>query len=231
MSDPAELVLSRMPLPRRLLLESVVAELRHNYPRGRVMVAVDGPTAAGKTTFADDLAVAWRAAGSAVFRASVDDFLRPRADRYARGRDSAEGRYLDSYDYSLLRRVLIEPFRMGGSTGFELRAFDREADRPFVATWTTAGPDAVLLVDGSFLNRPELRGAWHAVIWLDAERAERDRRIEARDGFAPGSATAGRYAGAVDLYMASEPRAAASVLVDNTDPAAPVRAFNDYCVL
>jgi uridine kinase len=231
MTDTPELVLSRMPLARRLLLESVVAELRHNYPRGRVMIAVDGPTAAGKTTFADDLAVAWRAAGSAVFRASVDDFLRPRAERYARGRDSSEGRYLDSYDYSLLRRVLLESFRMGGSTGFELRAFDREADRPFVAEWTTAGPDAVLIVDGSYLNRPELRGVWHAVVWLDAQTAERDRRITKRDGFEPGSPTAGRYAGAFELYAKTEPRAAASVLVDNTDPASPVRAFNDYCVL
>ena len=231
MTDTPELLLSRMPQARRLLLESVVAELRHNYPRGRVMVAVDGPTAAGKTTFADELAVAWRATGTEVYRASIDDFLRPRALRYARGRESAEGRYLDSYDYALLRRVLLDPFRMGGSTGFELRAFDREADRPFVATWTTAGPDAVLLVDGSYLNRPELRGAWHAVVWLDADPAERDRRVEAREGIVPGSPLAERYTGAFELYAKTEPRAAAAVLIENTDPAAPRRAFDDYCVL
>jgi uridine kinase len=228
-ADTPELILSRLAPQRRSLLEGVVGELRHNYPRGRVMVAIDGPTASGKTTFADDLAVAWRAVGGDVFRASVDDFLRPRAQRYARGRDSAEGRYHDSYDYALLRRVLLDPFRMGGSTGFELRAFDREADRPFVADWTTAGEDAVLLMDGSYLNRPELRGVWNAVVWLDADPSERERRIEARDGLAPGSPTAARYTGAFDLYARTDPRTAATILVENTDPQAPRRAFNDFC--
>jgi uridine kinase len=220
-TDTPELQLSRMPAARRRVLEEVVTAIRTGFPRGRVTVAVDGPTAAGKTTFADELSVAWRAAGSSAFRASVDDFLKPRAQRYARGRESAAGRYLDSYDYRLLRRVLLDPFRMGGSTGFELRAFDREADRPFVAQWTTAGPDAVLLVDGSFLNRPELRSVWNAVVWLDADPAERERRIEARDGFAPGSATAGRYTGAHELYLETSPREAATLVVDNSSPAAP----------
>lgn len=223
MREVPPLALARLAPARRELLEAIVAELRRRAPRGRVLVAVDGPTAAGKTTFADDLALAWRAAGADVHRASLDDFLRPRAERYARGRDSAEGRYLDSYDEPLLRRVLLDPFAMGGSTGFELRAFDREADRPFVATWTTAGPDAVLIVDGGFLNRPELRPVWDAVIWLDADPAERERRIHARDGIAPGSAAAARYTGAHALYLETSPREAAAILVENTDPAAPVR--------
>ena len=51
--------------------------------------------------------------GRAVFRASIDGFHRPRAERYARGRDSPEGFYRDSFDYSLFRRVLVEPFRDG----------------------------------------------------------------------------------------------------------------------
>ena len=46
--------------------------------------------------------------GHAVFRASVDRFHRPRAERYVRGEDSAEGYYRDSFDYDLFRRVLID---------------------------------------------------------------------------------------------------------------------------
>jgi uridine kinase len=225
MQETPQLALAALAPERRALLGAVVAELRERFPRGRVRVAVDGPTAAGKTTFADELALAFAAAGRnpEVHRASVDDFLRSRADRYARGRDSAEGRWLDSYDYPLLRRVLLDPFAMGGSTGFELRAFDKDADRPFTATWTTAGPDAVLTVDGSFLNRPELRPLWDAVIWLDADPDERERRVDARDGLTPGSASAGRYTGAHELYLATAPRDAATLWIDNTDPAAPVR--------
>ncbi|GAB3797424.1 hypothetical protein GCM10027605_07310 [Micromonospora zhanjiangensis] len=40
-------------------------------------VAVDGPPAAGKTTLADELAVALRDQGRDVIRATIDDFLFP----------------------------------------------------------------------------------------------------------------------------------------------------------
>ncbi len=45
-------------------------------------VAIDGVTAAGKTTFADELISYVR---RPVLRATVDDFYRPSTERYARG--------------------------------------------------------------------------------------------------------------------------------------------------
>src|SRR4051794_4544921 len=45
-------------------------------------VAVDGPPAAGKTTLADELAVVLRKQGREVIRATIDDFLFPRSQRY-----------------------------------------------------------------------------------------------------------------------------------------------------
>ncbi|PWW64733.1 hypothetical protein DFQ13_103707 [Actinokineospora spheciospongiae] len=63
-------------------------------------VAIDGPPAAGKTTLADELAVVLRAQDRDVIRATVDDFLFPRAQRYRRGRYSAEGCYLDAHDHA-----------------------------------------------------------------------------------------------------------------------------------
>ncbi|HXR45584.1 MAG TPA: hypothetical protein VN759_12280, partial [Pseudolysinimonas sp.] len=99
-TDTPGLQLSRMSPARRDLLAGLAAEILANYARGWRMIAVDGPSGAGKTTFADDLAVALRADGATVFRASVDDFHRPRAERYQRGRFSAEGYYRDAFDYS-----------------------------------------------------------------------------------------------------------------------------------
>jgi uridine kinase len=221
------LQLSRLAPARRLLLQDLAYELLtepHNDSRhGRLLIAVDGPTAAGKTTFADELALAMRVDGATVFRASMDDFLLPRARRYARGRTSPEGRYEDSYDYSLFRRVLVDPFLMAGSTGFVLAGFDRERDVPFESDWQTAPADAVLVVDGSFALRPELRGIWSASIWLDADSDVRDARIAQRDGMVAGSAEAGRYSGAYELYLTTSPRDAASLRIDNTDVDAPER--------
>ena len=50
--------MTRWSPSRRAVLDSLADELLHNYGRGRTIVAVDGPTAAGKSTFADDLAEA-----------------------------------------------------------------------------------------------------------------------------------------------------------------------------
>lgn len=214
---------------RRAALEALAGELLHNYGRGRTMVAVDGPTAAGKSTFADDLAEALRKKGHDVFRASIDDFLKPRALRYAQGRDSARGRYEDAYDYSVFRRVLIEPFVMNGSTGFVTAAWDEHRDRQIEPKWLSGPVDAMLIVDGGYLNRPELRGLWNASIWLDADAKVRSRRMRERDGIEPGTPRAERYAGAQKLYEKTKPREAATIVVDNTDPDAPQRVFSDSC--
>jgi uridine kinase len=221
--------MTRWSPSRRAVLDSLADELLHNYGRGRTVVAIDGPTASGKSTFADDLAVALRKKGHEVFRASIDDFLKPRALRYARGRDSPQGRYEDAYDYSVLRRVLIEPFAMNGSTGFVTAAWDEDRDRQVEPKWLTGPVDAMLIVDGSYLNRPELRGLWNASVWLEADAAVRSQRMLDRDGIAPDSARAERYEGAQRLYEKTKPREAATSIIDNTDPDAPRRIFADSC--
>lgn len=67
-------------------------------------VAVDGVDAAGKTTLAAQLASRLRGAS----RVTADEFLRPTDERYARGRESPEGYYLDSFDLGSLRRAVLE---------------------------------------------------------------------------------------------------------------------------
>ncbi len=213
---------------RRDVVVSVADELLHNYSKGRVIIVVDGPTAAGKTTFADDLAVALRATKHAVFRASIDDFLKPRAERWTQGRESAAGRYDDSYDYSVLRRVLVEPFKLGGSAGFVTAAFDGERDVPVEPKWQTGPPDAILIIDGSYLLRPELRGLWNASIWLDAGDSVRGGRMADR-GILNGTPRADRYEDAFAIYEKTRPRAIATITVDNTDADHPRRVFSDSC--
>ena len=138
-------------------------EVRRQYRGGRVILGVDGVDGAGKTVFADGLAQVFAEDGSTVFRSSIDGFHRPRSERYARGRKSPEGFYRDSYDYATFRRVLIDPFREGWQTaatiGFQLEAFDVARDAAVESAWVAAPRDAVLIVDGIFLHRPQLRGS------------------------------------------------------------------------
>ncbi|GAA1670180.1 uridine kinase [Microbacterium lacus] len=227
----------RLPTtPVTTLLRSLRDEVRQHNRGGRVIIAVDGIDGAGKTVFADSFADVFAEDGSAVFRASIDDFHRPRAERYARGRQSPEGFYRDSYDLTTFRRVLIDPFREGGqtgaSTGFQLAAFDVVRDQPVESAWTTAPRDAVLIVDGIFLHRPELRNLWNWSVWLDVPIDVAAQRLALRDGSdpSPSAPSNARYRQGQELYLKeANPRAAASAIVDNTDLAHPSRVWADYC--
>lgn len=201
---------------RRDTIRALADELLQNYAHGRVIVAVDGVDAAVSGPFADDLAVELRALEHDTFRASMGDFLYPRVRREVRGADSAVGRYEDAYDYSAFRRVLLGPFRLAGSTGFSTAFFDAKRDVPFESKWETGPADAVLVVDGEFLLRPELKGIWNFSVRLDSavEQAEEPPR----------------EAGAEALYeQEAGPRAAASAIVNVGDPDHPRRVFADSC--
>lgn len=201
-------------------LDALSTEILQTYGIGRSIVAVDGASDSGAAAFADDLAAAMRIPGQSrpghrVFRASLDNFRNPRSHWESQDPNSAAAYYSEAFDYSVLRRVLIDPFRASGSTGFVLAAFDAKRDAPIQPKWTSAGPDAVLVIDGVFLNRPELAGLWNYSIWLENPDSE------------PGE---GAAAEANALYAAeARPRAAAVAILDNRDPEHPRRSFADFC--
>jgi uridine kinase len=201
---------------RRDTIHSLAEELLQNYAHGRVIVAVDGVDPAVSGPFADDLAFELRDLDHDTFRASMADFLCPRVRREMRGADSALGRYEDAYDYSAFRRVLLGPFRLAGSTGFSTAFFDAKRDVPYESKWETGPADAVLVVDGEFLLRPELKGIWNFSVRLDSP-------VEEAEESAP-------EAGAEALYEHEvDPRAAASAIVNVGDPDHPRRVFADSC--
>lgn len=191
-------------------------------------VAIDGPDAAGKTTLADELAVALEQAGRQVIRASVDGFHRPRAQRYQRGPDSPLGYYLDSFDHEALLGSLLSPLGPGGSRAYRPAVFDFRTDTPLVAAAEFASERAVLLFDGVFLLRPELNDAWDLRIFVSAGFEETLRRALQRDLALFGSAEEVerryrlRYIPGQELYyQEARPELAADAVIVNDEPAAP----------
>src|ERR1700712_2912928 len=219
-------------LSKSEVIAALADEILHNYGKGRAIVAVDGLDGAGKTVFADALATQLGIGHRAVFRASIDDFHWPRVRRYAKGRDSAEGFYRDSFDYETFKRVLVEPFRTGWIGSFVLQAFDLKRDAPFEPKWSSGPAAALLIVDGIFLNRPELRGLWNYSIWLEVEPDTAAGRVIARDAeaFEHDIANPERYSGGQELYLKeARPREVANAIIDNNDFEHPKRIFADSC--
>src|ERR1700744_5367031 len=93
-------------------------------------VAIDGRSGAGKTVFANELASQLIRLGRPVILTSVDGFHRPKAERYARGRHSAEGYYHDARDLGAVRRLLLDPLGPGGDGWYRTESLDLETDAP-----------------------------------------------------------------------------------------------------
>ncbi|MET8154137.1 uridylate kinase [Actinoplanes sp. NPDC049668] len=191
-------------------------------------VAVDGPPAAGKTTLADELAVVLRARGRDVIRATIDDFLFPRARRYPRGEYSAQGCYLDAHDHGALNRVLLDPLGPGGDRRFRRAVYDHTADAVLSPPAATATADAVLVFDGVFLMRPELIDRWDLRVLVSTALDKTVERAVIREGRVSSRADVERrwrerYLPAQRLYLATvRPAEHADLIVHNDDPRRPV---------
>lgn len=189
------------------ILDELVAEVRHNYPNGRIVIAVDGVDGSGTDRFADELAEAYERSGLASVRASIDAFLASEPD----GEAAVNRYYAEAYDYAAFQDALVRPFRRERPFRLAPDADERELDG-----------DAVLVVDGPFLLRPELFGAWTSTVCLFVPTEQAFAR-------AGGPSDSVRRQ-AEELYLHRvQPRAKAIANIDNTDPEHPRRTFSDSC--
>jgi uridine kinase len=203
---------------RDTLFDGLLARIGEFESEGLTMVAIDGVDGAGKTRFADDLAARLEADGQVAVRVGIDGFHNPRARRYARGKDSPEGFFRDSYNLDELRGSLLFPARIG--MPFKTAIFDERRDRPMAVNPLIVPLPAVLVFDGLFLNRPELRDEWDLSVFLDVSFEVSFARLAARDGRDPNpEAPANRRSlEAQQLYFKEcRPQKSADVLIDYTD--------------
>jgi uridine kinase len=199
---------------------------------GRLRVAVDGLTGAGKTTLGHELAAALRRRGRPTARASMDDFKHPwrHAREHGYDRTSGEGYYRNAYDFLSARELLLRPAGADASGEVVLCAFDPLTGEDHRGVCISMAPNAVLIVDTVFAFRPEFDEFWDFRIWLDVDSALALQRGVERDKDREGLEEAervhrDRYHAAEQIYVEEvNPQEKADVIVDNSDFARPVVA-------
>ena len=206
-------------------LKEIASHLAGQAATPVLRVAIDGVDGVGKTTFADLLAEELRSAGREVISASVDGFHNPRSIRYRLGR-TPEGFYRDSYDYEGLKRSLLDPLCEGGLLSYRSAIFDHVTDSAVATPDREATVGSILVFDGLFLHRPELRDYWHFSIYLDAPFEITVPRGASRGpGFGdpdPSAASNQRYIGGNMIYFSeASPKTHATVVIDYADLSRP----------
>lgn len=210
--------------PRQQLLKQIAQHLSMLHPERVLRIGIDGVDGAGKTTFADELAQILTPASRPVIRASVDGFHNPTALRYRQGRHSAAGFFADSYNYAGLKQVLLEPLSPGGNAPYATAIFDLQNNTLLEVQFRQLQPRAILLFDGIFLHRPELRDYWDFSIFLAVDfTVSIPRGARRGNGSADLSDPANqRYIGGQQIYLQNcQPQQYATLIIDNHDLNAP----------
>ena len=216
------------PLRQQLLgeLADRILALRLDHP---VRVGIDGHSAAGKTTLADELASALRAkTARPVLPVMIDQFKRHVDLRTQHPPGSPESYYFEMFDVEAIRDSLLVPLGPGGDRRYRTQIMDFSGRVPIDSGVQVSPDDAILVADGGFLQKPALASHWDLVVYLHIEVADVLRRGTIRDQAFMDSAQAAAeryrsyYIPGEQLYLAKiNPAARADIVIDNRDFDAP----------
>ncbi|WP_433618792.1 uridylate kinase [Dactylosporangium sp. CA-139114] len=199
-----------------------ILALRLDHP---ARVAIDGHSAAGKTTLADELATTLRGrTARPVLRVMVDHFKRHVDLRTQYPPGSPESYYFEMFDVDAIRDELLVPLGPGGNRRYRTQIMDLSGRVPIDSGAHVTSDDAILVADGGFLQKPALARHWDLRVYLHIEVADVLRRGTARDQAWMDSAQAAAeryrtyYIPGEQLYLAEvRPAGQADIVIDNRD--------------
>ncbi|GAA2581688.1 uridine kinase [Dactylosporangium fulvum] len=228
-ADPTSDNKPSMTTPRQQVLDGLahrILALRLDHP---ARVGIDGHSAAGKTTLADELASILREKTERpVLRVTVDHFKRHVDLRTQYPAGSPESYYFEMFDVDAIRNELLVPLGPGGNRHYRTQIMDFSGRTPIDSGVHLASDDAILVADGGFLQKPTLSRHWDLRIYLHIEVADVLYRGTTRDQAWMDSADAAAeryrtyYIPGEELYLAEvRPAERADILIDNRDFDAP----------
>lgn len=203
---------------------SEISAIRAAKQAQHLVVGVDGVDGAGKTTFAQKLLAALHSEidPTHTLLISVDDFHNVREVRHKQGKDSPIGFFEDSFDYESFKDRVLNPIRDsdGASVSIVPASHDLNTDFLITPERVRLQPSSIVIVEGIFLQRDEIREYFDFTIFLDVPFSESVLRMSQRDGSNPDPKhpSVNRYVEGQRIYFEKcSPLSRASVAVDNSD--------------
>ncbi|MFF5012960.1 HAD-IA family hydrolase [Streptomyces sp. NPDC001165] len=207
-------------------LAALIGERRSGGPTRPYVVGVTGVDTAGKSRLAERLRVALQDRGVPAAVVHVDDFHRPRAERYDPALPEPRQYYERSIDFARLAAEVLAPLRADGGLHRTVARLDLPTDE-----WTTIrydiDPGSVVILEGVFLYRAETRPHVDLFVHLHVDEHTVLERARSRDLPAQGEEVMRKYR---DKYLPAQrayldehaPRTLADVMLDNSRWQEPV---------
>jgi uridine kinase len=174
-----------------------------------LIVGIDGRGGAGKSTVARELAGAVRGTRIVQF----DDFYLRSSQRRER-RELGDAEIGGDFDWGRVRDQVLEPLRAGKPARYQ--RYDWVQDE--LAEWHVVDPGGVVIVEGNYSTRPELRPYYGLTLWVETPHELRLRRGLERDGEEARSSWLNEWMPEEDRYLAAfQPLDHVDLLIDGSD--------------
>jgi uridine kinase len=172
-----------------------------------LLVGIDGRGGSGKSTLARGLVELLH--GAIV---EFDDFYLPSGDRARRaavGDDEIGG----DFDWRRLCDQVLQPLSQDRPARYQ--CYDWQRDE--IGKWNELRPGGIVIVEGNYSIRPELRAFYDVTLWVEAPHETRLARGVARDGEQARTKWLAQWMPEEVRYLAAhDPAAHADIVVDGT---------------
>ncbi|MEI7497856.1 MAG: hypothetical protein WCK11_01060 [Candidatus Falkowbacteria bacterium] len=221
-------------LNRIELIDSLSQRILAISKSSAVLVGIDGASTAGKTTMAAELESKLKESGRNVIKVTIDGFNNPRSTRYAKGANSPEGFYKDSYNNEIIINELLKPLSEG-KLEYKPAHFSVDNDTELNLPTEIATKDSIILIEGIFLFRPELVKYFDYKIFIEIDLEESKKRAINRPvgkhRIGSEEEITKRYdnryiPGQIMYYEEAKPHDVADVIIDNNNIEKPILKTN-----
>ena len=147
-----------------------------NHSKCSTLIGIDGLGGSGKTMYAYKLQQ--QLEGSVILH--LDDFVHKKEVRYNENYEEWYCYYHLQWRYDYLIQKLLLPLKSGLDVNETIEVYNRETDS-YMLRKIEIPVGTSVIVEGVFLQRPELRPYFETVVYLELDKETRLKRISDRD--------------------------------------------------
>jgi len=156
-------------------LSQTISQKFEDTPHKNLVVGISGIDGSGKSTLAQNLVKSLNSRGFRAVSFDIDELLNPKSIRH-KNPNQVESYFEDNFDYTSFKTKILTPTRAATNVEEFYPALDLESDQVSEKKFSFFGP-GILVVEGVFLFRKEIRDCFDLKIWLDISFTDAMSRV------------------------------------------------------